>query len=186
LLKHVPVDAVAIPEEIGGGGLVQEGVDELLGRPGDGGMLGDVEVDYTPAGVGEDDEDKEDTEANAGHGEEVDRDQVADVVSEECPPGRRGWGTTLRHGARDGALSDVDAELPPQGVSGGHVPDKGSDLGIDARTTAGRPTRKPGPVLAEAAALQAQDGGWGHDHEGLSPPGPHSGQPDPEEAISSA
>ena len=164
--KLLVVDLVAVVEEIGWGGLVRERVDELLGRPGGGGMRGDVEVDYAPAVMGKHNENEQDTEANGGHGEEVDRDEVADVIGEERPPGLRGLGTTLRHEAGDGALGDVDAELEklavdarrtPQGVSGGHLPDEGSDLGIDARTTAGRPTREPGPILAEAAALPAQD-----------------------------
>jgi hypothetical protein len=37
--------------------------------------------------VSEHDENEEDAEASGGHGEEVDRDQVVDVVSEERPPG---------------------------------------------------------------------------------------------------
>ena len=55
-------------------------------------MLGDVEVDDTPAVVGKHDENEQDTEANGGHGEEVDRDEVADVISEERPPGLRWLG----------------------------------------------------------------------------------------------
>jgi len=38
-------------------------------------------------------------------------------------------------------------------------------------------------VLAESAPLPAQDGIGGDDPEGLPPPGPDPGQPDPEEAI---
>src|SRR5919106_4974099 len=129
-------------------------------------MLGDVEVDNAPAAMSEHDADEEDAEASGGHDKEIDRDQIADVVGKERPPGLRGLGTTLRHEAGDGALGDVDADLEklavdarrtPQGVSGGHLSDEGSDLGIDTGTTAGRPTREPGPILAEAAALPAQD-----------------------------
>jgi hypothetical protein len=46
-----------------------------------------------------------------GRGEAVDRDQVADVVGEERPPGLRGLGAALRHEPGDGALGDVEAEL---------------------------------------------------------------------------
>jgi hypothetical protein len=59
----------------------------------------------------EHDASEEDAEARGGHGEEVARDQVADVVSEERPPGLRGLRAALRHEAGDGALGDVDAEL---------------------------------------------------------------------------
>ena len=189
------VDRVAIAEEIRRGGVVREGVHDLLGRPGGGGMLGDVEVDDPPAVVSEHDEDEEDAEAGGGHGEEVDRDQVADMVGEERPPGLRGLGTTLRHEAGDGALGDVDAELEelsvdarcaPQGIRRGHLPDQGGDLGIDARTASGRPTRKLGPVLAEASALPSQDGVGRDDDQSLPPAGPDSGQADPEQTIDCA
>ena len=43
-------------------------------------MFGDIEVDDTPAVVGEHDEDEEDAQAGGGHGEEIDRDQIADMV----------------------------------------------------------------------------------------------------------
>src|SRR6266850_2207292 len=39
LPEHVTVDRVAIAEEVGRGGVVREGVHDLLGRPGSGGML---------------------------------------------------------------------------------------------------------------------------------------------------
>jgi hypothetical protein len=121
-------------------GLVREGVHELLSRPGGGGMLGDVEVDDPPAVVSEHHEDEEDAEASGRHGEEVDRDQVLDMVSEERPPGLRGAGAVLRHEAGHGALGDIDAELEelavdarrsPQGIRRGYRPDERDDLGAD-------------------------------------------------------
>ena len=46
--------------------------------------------------------------------------------------------------------------------------------------------RELGPVLAEAAALPAQDGIGGHDDQRLPPAGPYSGQAGPEQAVSRA
>jgi hypothetical protein len=43
------VNLVAVAEEIGRRRLVREGVHDLLGGPGGGGVLGDVEVDDAPA-----------------------------------------------------------------------------------------------------------------------------------------
>jgi len=80
LPKWVTVDAIAIAEEIGRRAVLRERVDELLGGPGGGGMLGDVEVEDTAAVVGEHDQDEKDAEPSAGHDEEIDRDQVADMV----------------------------------------------------------------------------------------------------------
>jgi len=77
--KRLPVDAVAIAEEVGRRGVVRERVDELLGGPGGGGMLGHVEVEDAAALVGQHDEDEEDVQVSGGNGEEVDRDEVADM-----------------------------------------------------------------------------------------------------------
>jgi len=140
-------------------------------------------------------EDEKDAEASGGHGEEVDRDQVANVVSEERPPCLRGLGRTLGHEAGDRTLGDVDAELQqlavdagrtPQGIGRGHLPDECGDLGVDGRASASGPAREPGPVLAEAAALPAQDGIGRDDDQRPPPASPDSGQADPEETVGRA
>jgi hypothetical protein len=84
------VDAVVIAEEIGRCGVIREGVDDLLGGPGRGGMLGNVEVQDATAMVGKHDEDEEDTQARSGHREEIDSDEVPDMVGQERPPGLGG------------------------------------------------------------------------------------------------
>jgi hypothetical protein len=90
LTEGVTVDRVTVAEEIGSGGVVGEGVHDLLSGPRRGGMLGEVEVqDPTPM-VSEDDQDEEYPQASGGHGEEVDRDEIADVIREERAPGLRG------------------------------------------------------------------------------------------------
>jgi hypothetical protein len=53
--KLLAVDLVTVAQEIGGRGIVRERVHNLLSGPGRGGMLGDVEVDDTPAVMGEHD-----------------------------------------------------------------------------------------------------------------------------------
>jgi hypothetical protein len=83
LLEHVTVDRVAIAEEIGRGGVVREGVHDLLGRPSGGGMLGDIEVEDAAAVVGEHDEDEQHTQARGGNREEIDGDEVPDVIGQE-------------------------------------------------------------------------------------------------------
>ena len=78
--KLLAVDLVAVAQEIGRCGVVREGVHDLLGGPVGVGVLGHVEMDDAPAMVGEHDEDEEDAEPRGGHGEEIDRDQVPDMI----------------------------------------------------------------------------------------------------------
>jgi hypothetical protein len=53
------VDGIAIAEQVGGAGLVRERVDELLSRPGGGGLIGDADVEEFAAVVAEYDEAEE-------------------------------------------------------------------------------------------------------------------------------
>src|SRR5439155_16326809 len=69
LAERVAVDRVAIVEEVGRGGVVREGVHDLLGRPGSSGILGDVEVEDAPAIVCEHDKGEQDTQAHSGNDE---------------------------------------------------------------------------------------------------------------------
>src|SRR6516165_5912345 len=72
LPERVAVDRVAVAEKIGWRRVVREGLHDLLGRPGCGGVLGDVEVDDAPTMVGEHDEDEEHPQARGGDREEID------------------------------------------------------------------------------------------------------------------
>jgi hypothetical protein len=80
----------------------------------------------------------------------------------------------------------MDSRGAPERIGRGHSSDQGPKLGIDGWAAPGGPAGERGPVLAEAAPLPPPDGVRGHDHEGLSPPGPDHRQPDPEEAIRQA
>src|SRR3989441_8449793 len=96
LAEGVAVDGVAIAEEIGRGGIVGEGVHDLLGRPSSGGMLGNVEVEDAPAIVSEHDEDEQDAQARGRNSEEIEGDQIRDVmvrnVRQVCEGGVRRFG----------------------------------------------------------------------------------------------
>jgi hypothetical protein len=195
LPEGVTVDCIAVAEEVGRRGIVWEGVDDLLSGPAGGRMLGDIEMDDPSAMVSEHDENEEYTQACRGNREEIEGDEISDMVGEKGPP-RLGWRCApLRHQPGNGALTEVEAELEelgmdawrtPEGIRRGHAPDQSLDLGVDGRATSGRAARELGPVPAKAPPLPPQDGVGSDDHEGLLPPGPDSGQPDPEEAINSA
>ena len=61
--------------------------------------------------VSEHDEAEEHAQADGGHGEEIDRDQIADMVGEESPQGLRRVGTPGRHQAGHGALGHIGPEV---------------------------------------------------------------------------
>ena len=158
-------------------------------------MLGDIEMNDSSAMMSEHDENEQYAEPGGGNREEIEGDEISDMVGEERPP-RLGWRCApLRHQPGNGALREVDVELEelgmdawrtPEGIRRGHAPDQSLDLRVDGRATSGRAARELGPVLAKAPPLPPQDGVGSDDHEGLLPPGPDSGQPDPEKAITSA
>ena len=78
--EHATVDRVPVAEEVGRGGVVREGVHDLLGRPGGGGMFGDIEVEDAPPVVSEHDEDEQDAQAHGRDGEEIDGDEIPDMI----------------------------------------------------------------------------------------------------------
>jgi len=152
-------------------------------------MLGDVEVKDAAAIVGEHNEDEEHPQASSRDREEIDGDQIPDVIGQERSPALRGRRAPLREQAGDGALGHVDAELQelavdsggtPQGIRHDHLCDKGLDLRVDWRAAHGGPAGEPCPILAEAVPLPPQNGVRGNDDEGLPPPGPDPGEPNPD------
>jgi hypothetical protein len=186
-------DSVAITQQVRGRGVVREGVDDLLRRPGGGRVLGDVEVHHAPPVMSEDEQHKEYAQARGGHGEEVDRHQVVDVVGEERPPRLRRRSPLLRDQSRDGALGDDDAELgelamnsrgTPQRIGLGHPGDQSGDRQARRRPAHRARRRQLRPVFRESTALPAQDGVRGHDHQRVPPSAPELGEADPEQAVS--
>ncbi len=90
LPESVTVDVVPIAEEVCRRGVVREGIHDLLGGPVGRGMLGHVGVQDSPAMMSEHDEDEEDAQTGGGHGEEIDRDEVAGMVGQERRSARAG------------------------------------------------------------------------------------------------
>src|SRR2546425_219798 len=86
--EHLAVDRIAIPEEILRGRRILERLDDLLGGPGGGGVIGDIDVDECPAVVAEHDEREEQAEGEGGDDDEVDRDDVLEMGVKEGPPRR--------------------------------------------------------------------------------------------------
>src|SRR5262245_10780923 len=86
LPKGSAIDAVPIAQEIPRGLVPREGLNDLLGGPLRGRMLGDVEVDDAPSRMGQDDQDKEHRVPHGGDHKEIQGHQVLHVIREKGLP----------------------------------------------------------------------------------------------------
>ena len=87
-------------------------------------MLGDVEMQNTPAIVTDDKEAVEDAEGDRGHGEEVHGRNRFPVIRKKCAPAL-GWLGVSRcslHPAGDGSFGDVKAQEEELAVNARRTP----------------------------------------------------------------
>ena len=117
--------------------LFGEGLDNLLGGPRGGRVVGHIDVEEFSTVVSKDQEAEEQLEGEGGHDEEVDSDKLADVCLQEGRP-RRGWPRRRApHVLGDGELGDLIAEK--------------AEFSLD-------PAPAPGRVFAGHAADQVPEG----------------------------
>ena len=142
-VKGVAVDRVAIPEEIPWGCLAGERLNDLLGGPGGGRVVRDIQVQEFPPVMAEDDEGEEQPEGEGGNEEEVDSHHLPEVRLQEGAPTRGGVRRRPAHvlGHREGgdlvaeeSEFRLNAAAAPAGVLTGQAADQPSDLGVDRRT----------------------------------------------------
>jgi len=88
----VPIDRVAISEQIPGRRFIGKGVDHLACRPPGGGMAGDVDMNEFAAIVAENDEGKEQAKSEGRDHEEIDGRDLTQMSGQEGAPGRGGLG----------------------------------------------------------------------------------------------
>ena len=127
-----------------------------------------IEVQDPATVVREHDQDKQDPKCRRRNREEVNRDELADVISKKGFPSLRRWTLDGAQDARNGPFRDIDskpqqfsmyARSAPQGICGDHVLNQVPDFPIDGRSSwlpIGRP-RKLRPVLAKPVAMPTQD-----------------------------
>ena len=72
---------------------------------------------------------------------------------------------------------------PQRRIRGSHLPDQRGDLGVEGRAPSGRAARDPGPIVAEASPLPAQDGVGRDDDQRPPPAAPHFGQAGPKQPV---
>src|SRR3989442_8010214 len=142
--EHIAVDGVPITEQVLGCGLFREALDKLLGGPGGGWVVGDVDMDEFPTVVAKDQEPEEQAEGGGGDDEEVDSD---DVTERRLKEGARRGGWPRRgapHVLGDGELGDFLAQEPefgldsapaPGRVHSGHAADQRAEFKIERRAT---------------------------------------------------
>ena len=123
-LEERTIDAVAITNQEAWGLFVRKCLHDLLTRPRGRGIFGDIEVDDMPPMMTENNEGEQYTESSCRNGKEVDRDDVHQVIVEECPPGLRRW------------LSSSNP-VPAHGCLGHRVSQQ-RERGLDARDAPAR------------------------------------------------
>ena len=74
-------------------------------------MGGDRDVADPSSIMGEEDEDEQQTVGGGGNDEEIGRDDLANVITQERAPSWRGRRASLPKVFRDGRLRDVDPEF---------------------------------------------------------------------------
>lgn len=151
----------------------------------------DVEVENSPAPVGEDQEAEQHLESRGRYGEEVDRDEVTCVAVQKNAPARRGRLATPGYIARNGGLGKlkpkleqlaVDSRSAPEWVRGGHLADQGTKLWIYPRSS-WPSTRLALPVATEALPVPTNYGRRLNQDEHLSPAVPEPPEADPDKPI---
>ncbi len=145
VVKDVAIDRVAIPEQIRWRRLVGERVHDLLGGPGSGRVVGDIDVQEFATVMAEDNEAKEQPEGEGRDDEEVDGHHLRDVRLQEDAPTRRGGWRRPAHvlGHREGGdlVAEerefrLNAAPAPSGVSRAMRRIQTAEFGVDRRTAA--------------------------------------------------
>ena len=137
LTDVVAVKGVPIANQISRYIPIGKSLDDLLGRPGCGGIRGDIEVQHLPTTVFQDDEYEQHPHGDRWNGKEIDRNQLADVVVKKRLPGLTRRPAKASQNSRDRALGDRDAEhlqfavnswRTPQRIGGHHSLDQLANL----------------------------------------------------------
>src|SRR5690349_6817516 len=139
-------------------------------------MRGGVEVENAAPMMLDDEEAVQHTEAQRGHGEEVEGSDHLTVVLEECQPALhlRLVGLALqplqmaRHGGFRNLNSElqqfpVDARRAPGWILGLHAPNQALSLDADARATRAFGPRSPSPEQAKSSTMPGHHGIWLYD-----------------------
>jgi len=185
------INAVSIPQEIARGVVLGKGLENLLGRPGRGGVLRHVEVQHLAPTMFQHDEHEQNLEGDRGHGEEVHRNHLSEVIVQKRFPGLAGRPRQSPEDSGDSTFGDLDAEhlqlavnpgCAPERIGRNHPLDQASNVDGDRGSAAMALVhpRSPSPEPAKPFALPADDRVGSDVHEGSAPASPQQGHPHPE------
>ena len=132
--------------------------------------------------MGQDQKHVKDLEADSGHGEEVDGDQLLGVILQECAPGLR---RRLLSPMSMPSLSSSPwmRSAQPSGILPAHLADQISDLARKDRSSGLAAPHLPGPEQPKASTMPGKDCFWLDDGQRRAPVTPKAGQTDPQQAV---
>ena len=108
--EDVAVDSIPITEQVRGRCLFREALDQLVGGPGGGGVVGDVDMGEFSTVVSKDQESEEQAEGEGRDDKEVDGDNVMEMRLQERAPRRGRPRRRAAHVLGNGELGDLIAE----------------------------------------------------------------------------
>jgi hypothetical protein len=112
LLSEVAAeDRIAVAQQVTGGLGKGKGLPQLLSGPLCGRVGGNVEVQNAAAVMGQNQENVKNLEADCGHREKINGDQLLRVILEESAPSLRGRCVSADHVFADAAFRDIEPSL---------------------------------------------------------------------------
>ena|SRR5215469_9091872 len=165
----VAEDRIAVAQQVAGTLGKGKCLPQLLPRPLRGRLGGNVEVQNATAVMGQHQKHVKNLEADRGHGEEIKRHELLDMIFEECAPLLRRRFVAAQHVFADAALSDVDAEFEqfsmdprctPKGILPAHPVDENSDFTRNDRSSGSAAPHLPGPEQTKAGSMPSHDRLW--------------------------
>src|SRR5215472_15277874 len=160
-------DSIAVAEEIAREMFEGKCLPQLLSRPLGGGVGGHIEVKNATTVMSQHQKHVKDLETDGGHGEEVDRDQLREVILQESAPALRRWLAAAHHVLAYAAFPDVDAEFEqlavdagctPTGILPAYLADQMANVAANDRSSGLAAPHLPGPEQAKAGTMPGNDG----------------------------
>ena len=93
----LPIDTIAISNQITWSAIIGKPFNNLLCRPHSSRVLGDIEMQDATSVMRKNHEDIQDASLNCRDREEIDRNELPDVIAQECSPCLRWFLIPTRH-----------------------------------------------------------------------------------------